>query len=264
MPCSTRKKPDKQAAPALHQLAKAAEMGNRMLSVLTVLVVALGGLYCVYCLWDDWRQAQSGLPQAMARFKPQQENGQSFEQLLAQNPDVIGWITIDQTHIDQPVVQGRDDMEYINKGADGSYTLAGAIFLSILDTPDFSSAYNILYGHHMNNGGMFGDVTKYLDEDFFQAHQSGKLITRDKEVYALDVFAVLETEGSNPQVYSLHLAADGKTTLLIDYLQDNARYFRLPDESSPKIFALSTCNDAASDARTVVFAWARMEDGQDA
>lgn len=73
----------------------------------------------------------------MAKFKPDAEDPLSFAELLKINPDVIGWITIDDTHIDQPVVQGKDDLEYINKGPDGSFTLAGAIFLSSLDKPDF-------------------------------------------------------------------------------------------------------------------------------
>ena len=57
----------------------------------------------------------------MAKFKPDADDPLSFEELLKLNPDVIGWITIDKTHIDQPIVQGKDDLEYINKAADGSF-----------------------------------------------------------------------------------------------------------------------------------------------
>lgn len=47
---------------------------------------------------------------------------------MAINKDVAGWITIDDTHIDYPVVQGKDDMEYINKDVYGEFSLSGSIF----------------------------------------------------------------------------------------------------------------------------------------
>lgn len=135
MQCSERRKLLNKKQ--IHFFGTLAYYGNRILTVLTVLVMITGSLYCFYCLFNDWRQSQGGLPSTMAKFKPDAEDPLSFAELLKINPDVIGWITIDDTHIDQPVVQGKDDLEYINKGPDGSFTLAGAIFLSSLDKPDF-------------------------------------------------------------------------------------------------------------------------------
>ena len=57
---------------------------------------------------------------------------------MAINKDVAGWITIDDTHIDYPVVQGKDDMEYINKDVYGEFSLSGSIFLSCMNKKDFS------------------------------------------------------------------------------------------------------------------------------
>ena len=253
MRCSAERKKTSQ----LTFWGKAAYYGNQVLSLLTILIMVIGGAYCVYCLYDDWRQAQGGLPSEMAKYKPDADDPKSFDELLRINPDVIGWITIDDTHIDQPVVQGEDDMEYINKGADGSHTLAGAIFLAAVNKPEFSDPYNILYGHHMDNHGMFGDVMEFVNKSYFDAHKTGSLLTKDFKEYELDTFAVVETNSTDNHLYSLSEIEDGKTTELISYLKENARYFREPETDSPKVFALSTCNDAMSEGRTILYCYAR-------
>ena len=86
-----------------------------------------------------------------------------LDMMLAINPDVRGWLTIDGTHVDYPIVQGEDDMEYVNKGVYGEFSLSGTIFLDSENTSDFSDCYNLLFGHHMANGAMFGDVVRFTD-----------------------------------------------------------------------------------------------------
>ncbi|MEY8469510.1 class B sortase [Faecalibaculum rodentium] len=256
MQCSERRKRTADhSSTGIHRLAKAADIGNRILSVLTIMVMTVGCLYCFYCLFDDWRQSQAGLPSTLQKFKPDAEDPLSFDELLKLNPDVIGWLTIDKTRIDQPVVQGKDDMEYINKGADGKPSLSGAIFLSELNKPDFSDPYNILYGHHMDNGGMFGDVMEFLDKKYFEEHKTGSLLTKEFTEYKLEVFAVMETDAMDPDVYSMALVSGGDTNAQIDMLRSKARYFREPGENSPKVFALSTCNSSQTDGRTILYAW---------
>ena len=52
-----------------------------------------------------------------------------FKDLLSQNKDTVAWLKMDGTHIDHPVVQGKDNFEYINKGFDGKFYQGGSIFL---------------------------------------------------------------------------------------------------------------------------------------
>ena len=98
---------------------------------------------------------------------------QVCNELLAINPDVRGWLTIDGTHVDYPIVQGEDDMEYVNKGVYGEFSLSGTVFLDSENTSDFSDCYNLLFGHHMANGAMFGDVVRFTDRTYFEKHQTG-------------------------------------------------------------------------------------------
>lgn len=55
-------------------------------------------------------------------------------------------------------------MEYINKDVYGEFSLSGSIFLSCMNKKDFSDNYNLVYGHHMANGGMFGDVVSFTEK----------------------------------------------------------------------------------------------------
>lgn len=72
-----------------------------------------------------------------------------------------------------------------------------SIFLSCLNSLDFSDPYSLLYGHHMENGGMFGDLTKFLKKDYFDDHKTGTLYSLDSQ-WDIEVFAVLKTGCCRP------------------------------------------------------------------
>ena len=105
----------------------------------------------------------------MVEYKPDEEEGLSynFSQLMAMNPDVCGWIVMDHTGIDYPIVQGEDNFEYLDKDALGNPEISGSIFLDWQNNRKFTDPYMVLMGHHMQAGKMFGDLDKYSDETFF-------------------------------------------------------------------------------------------------
>ena len=95
-----------------------AQAGNQILNIIVMGIILFLFLYGGYSLWDTYMSAKSAfLSDDLLSYKPQPGEGEnpSLEDLMAINKDVAGWITIDDTHIDYPVVQGKDDMEYINK-----------------------------------------------------------------------------------------------------------------------------------------------------
>ena len=117
---------------AVRILVKAA---NALLSDAAVLFLITAGSYSAYALWDN-AQVYSTADNVMSELlslkpKPgaQEDNGASFEELLAVNGDVCAWLTLDGTRIDYPILQGEDNLSYINTDVYGSFTLAGSIFL---------------------------------------------------------------------------------------------------------------------------------------
>lgn len=114
----------------------AARFGNRILNIIVGILTLLLFLYGAYCLWDTYMTGRGAfLSDDLLQYKPVpgQEENPTLEELMAINSDVVGWLTVDETHIDYPVVQGEDDMEYINKNVYGEFAFSGSIFLSCVN-----------------------------------------------------------------------------------------------------------------------------------
>lgn len=231
-----------------------ARVGNRIISSVAAVIIMLMLVYGGYSLWDSYMINQGAfLSGDLLKYKPSGGAGDnlSLEELLAQNPDTRGWLTIDDTHIDYPVVQGETDMEYINTDVFGEFSLSGSIFLSCLNSGDFSDPYNLIYGHHMDNGGMFGDVMEFLDADYFENHQTGTLYLLH-ETYDITLFACIEADSYDPLIYSPGPEYDNQK--LLDYLRESSvRYRDIGVTAQDRIVGMSTCVDAVTNGRAILF-----------
>ena len=201
---------------------------NFLLSLFVVLCLLLSGAYAAYALWD---------------------NNQIYS--AAEN------VREDNTQIDHPVLQGQDNMSYINTDVYGNFSLSGSIFLDSRNSRDFGDAYSLLYGHHMENSGMFGDLALYKEGDFFDENSSGELILPQGS-YSLEIFACLLVDASDDYIFEPERWA-GDPSALVDYAAGNSLHFRREPldraaETGLKVLALSTCSTEFSDARTVVLA----------
>ena len=85
-------------------------------------------------------------------------------------------------------------MEYVNKDVYGEFSLSGTAFLDSENTSDFSDCYNLLFGHHMANGAMFGDVARFTDRTYFEKHQTGRLFYTDGSSVKITLYACLQTD----------------------------------------------------------------------
>lgn len=236
---------------------------NALISLIEICLLCLAGIYAVYALWDNQRiYTNAGDIQAeMQEIKPeiQEDGGASFEELLAVNPDVCAWVTLDNTQIDYPVLQGEDNLSYINTDVYGDFALSGSIFLDSRNEKDFSDTFSLLYGHHMEQDLMFGDLDLYADETFFNENFSGTLMLPDRS-YQLTVFAYLLTDAGNKNIFEPGQWKNDTVSELFSYLTENSLYLRqetltkLEQEENPQILAFSTCSSDYTDARTVVLA----------
>ena len=233
-----------------------------MVNLIVVLCLCVAGIYAAYALWDNNRvySAASDVQADMVKIKPsvEEDGGASFEELLAINPDVCAWVSLDNTRIDYPVLQGSTNLTYINKDVYGNFALAGSIYLDTRNERDFSDAYSLLYGHHMENSGMFGDLDLYKDQAFFDDNKTGMLILPDRS-YNLEIFACLLVEAGEDAIFDLELWQNDIDGLL-SYAKDNSLHLReetinkLEQMENPKVLALSTCSTEFTDARTIILA----------
>lgn len=239
----------------MKKAAMAARVGNRILSIMAGILILLMLSYGVYSLWDTYKiYANSFADEEQLKFRPTDdgEDNPTLKDLKKLNPDVKAWIQVPKTNIDYPVVQGQDDMEYINKNVYGEFELSGAIFLSCLNKDDFSDPYNLVYGHNMKNGGMFADVADFTNKEYFETHQKGKLYLTDA-TRKIRFFACMKVTAADAKIY--HPDGYRKENLkdLLDYIQANAVQYRdvnVADENS--LIALSTCSEAETNGRVVL------------
>lgn len=231
------------------------------LKVLKFATVSLASTMVVtssYVAWDMHHTEKAAFSSYdLSEYRPQVESGEpaSLEEVEAINKDSRAWLTVYGTHIDYPVTQGRDDLEYVNKDIYGKTTPTGSIYLATQNSSDFSDPYNLIYGHHMDNGAMFGDVDNFLEGGYFGSHTKGVLITDDR-VWDLTLMGSLETFAYDAVVYSPKRTGLG----IVDYVRSNGTQWRDPGNVT-KVLALSTCDYGRTNGRDLVFFRMSPHDG---
>ncbi|MCC8046212.1 MAG: class B sortase [Clostridiales bacterium] len=237
---------------------------DSLMTLFLSLILLVLGVYAVYALWDNhqvYAEAEN-VQAALQKIKPAadegEDDGASFEELLAINADVRGWITLDNTAVDYPILQGENILSYINTDVYGNFALAGSIFLDSTNAGDFQDSYSLIYGHHMENHQMFGDLDLYEEEEFFDENTTGTLILPDRSC-RLEIFACLVVASSEEAIFRPDQWRDDITGLL-KFAEDNAVYLReetiasLREDENPQVLGLSTCSTDFTDARTVLLA----------
>lgn len=233
-------------------------MADRIMNICVACLMTILFLYGGYSLWDTWRIYHSALPdQNLMKLKPVkgEDNNPSLQELQKINADVCAWLSVDDTGIDYPVVRGKDDMEYVNKDVYGNFALSGSLFLRSANHPDFSDPYNLIYGHHMSNGAMFGDVVEFAGEEYFATHQTGSLYLPE-QTYSITFFACVETDAMDEQIYGYvnDTNMSGQMQQLLQYIKEHAVQYRdIGVTDSNEILALSTCAESATNGRVVLF-----------
>lgn len=231
---------------------------NKMLNIFVACLLIVLFLYGGYSLWDTWKIYHAAfVDDDLMKLKPVkgEDTNPSLQELQNINADVCAWLTVDDTGIDYPVVRGKDDMEYVNKDVYGNFALSGAIFLRSANAPDFSDPYNLIYGHHMSNGAMFGDVVEFADEEYFSAHQTGTLYLPE-ETIPITFFACVKTDAADGQIYGYVTEPDPPAQMqsLLQYIEENAVQYRDMDITvQDHVIALSTCAESATNGRVVLF-----------
>ncbi len=231
------------------RLARAGSAAVSFLAgVLMLAMLAFGG----FALWQDAAVSRGAFAGSdLLQYKPAEltADNPTLAELQALNPDVRGWLTVDGTNIDYPVVQGATNMDYINRDVYGEFSLSGSVFLDSRNAADLSDAYSILYGHHMENGAMFGDVSKFTDAAYFDAHPTGSL-SLPGAGYSIEFFACLEADAYDAVLYTPD-APDLQP--LLDYAAAHAVQQRdIGVTAQDKLAALSTCAGAETNGRIVL------------
>jgi len=239
-------------------MAKEKRQMKRNLSRIVTIVCLGVFIYAAYGLVDifmDYRQNQKMLSNVQETFynaasaeeDTQNESSGSdtirpgFKELLKQNEDVVGWITIDGTQIDYPVLQASNNETYLTQNYNGGDSRAGSVFLDYRNDIDSPGLNTVVYGHRMKDGSMFQHLTKFLDEDFFESHRTFKFDTL-YESYEAEVFAVYNTLTDFDYIKTDFANKEEYEQLLSDIQQESKFQTDVEVSTDDSIITLSTCD----------------------
>jgi len=239
-------------------------LNNTYDRILVGVFVLLLLLSC-YMAYDTWYVRYVSAGSDYNAYKPSLDNPDAYNEL---SDECIGWITLDRTSIDYPIMQAKDNNKYLNTNPYGEYSLAGSIFLDYKNSPDFSDPFSLVYGHHMSmrqsvflqnrndesydiakdpgRNSMFGALDLFNELEYFNEHTTGTL-TAEGKVYNLEIFAFTITDANESIIFD---PTNYKGQY--EWVQKNNIYFREPLYKD-RIVALSTCKDPGTTERTILF-----------
>lgn len=242
-------------------MEKILTLADHLLNIMIILFFLPLLLFGIYAIWDNEQINQQADTTVYHTYRPSgEQNSESFEQLKEINSDVIGWIQVEGTEIDYPVVQGQDNSRYVNTDVKGEFSLSGSIFLDCSNKSNFSDMNNILYGHQMEKHKMFGDISNFLDESFFQSHTEGA-VYYENQWHEIELFSMICVDAYDPMVYNTTLSCPYDQQDYLSCIRSNAVHFRELDfKDNEHYIAMSTCSSENTNERYVLVG--RIQDGQ--
>lgn len=177
----------------------------------------------------------------------------NFKELWKVNEDIIAWIRFDEPSIiSYPVVQGKDNEEYLDKTISGYPNTYGAIFLNVSNHKEMTDKNSIIYGHRMNSKSMFGKLEEYQDEEFYRSYPYFYIYTPDGKELKYQIFAVGEVKDTS-EAYETSLVSEEEFQTFLSFSKEHSYYdtgVEVPSDA--KVVTLSTCTKENNDDRLIV------------
>ena len=174
------------------------------------------------------------------------------------NPDCIGWLTIEGTMIDYPVMyHPEEENYYLKRDFNGEYNANGCLFISEACNPDTCDNL-IIYGHHMNSGKMFAALEGYKEQDFYEGHPLIIYNTlHGEETY--QVMAAFCTPVYTGKDFAYYAFTETENEKAYQSFVDAVRKRSIYDTGitavyGDKLLTLSTCEYSQKNGRMVVVA----------
>ena len=184
-----------------------------------------------------------------------------YQELYLQNNDMVGWIKVEDTKINYPVMQSKDNPNfYLKHGFDKAYTDYGCPYVQENCDMELPSDNIIIYGHHMNDGSMFAGLMKFKDKSFWEKHKTISFDTlTDRQTY--EVIAVFKTVvyTDSPESFKYYQFVNAETAEDFTAYVEKCKELSLYDtdvtaEYGDKLLTLSTCEYSRTNGRLVVVA----------
>lgn len=177
-----------------------------------------------------------------------------FKTLKQVNSDTVGFIKVNGTQIEYPIVKTTNNEYYLKHNFDKKYNAAGWIFADYQNKFDGSDKNIVIYGHNRKNGTMFSSLKNILNKDWYENDDNLKInLIIEKESLIYEVFSVYQIK---KETYYIQTNFKNDITYLnfIETLKKRSiKKFNIDVTEQDQILTLSTCaND--NDYRVVLHA----------
>lgn len=173
-----------------------------------------------------------------------------FEVLLETNEDVAGWIYCEDTPINFPVVQAEDNDYYLRRLIDGTWNSSGTLFADYRNAADFFDSNTIIYGYNMKNKGMFGTLSNYKEQSYYDEHPIMWSLTPDGN-YKVELIAGYVTS-STSEIYSIGNTEEEMFALAEQSIEKSTFASDFQVSQGDRFVTLSTCSYEYDNARYVL------------
>ncbi len=214
---------------------------HKFLAMLLITVFLIVFFSCSYLILKDYFEAKENdvaienlIEETIELDDEKHSNSIDWNNLKSINQDIIGWIEIEDTKINYPILKD-DKLFYLKHSYNKKYNSNGSIFTT--NTNPFEDEETIIYGHNTKNGSMFSSLSKYLDNEFFYSHLNLKIYTPTQNYVGIIFSAYstgIETESNNIKKLSFNER--------IKYYKESSKYTIDNVDNPKKIIKLSTCS----------------------
>lgn len=195
----------------------------------------------------------------ISESKTVSKNNYNLKNISNINSDVIGWIKINGTNIDYPVMQNKD--YYLHRNIYKNYSSHGTPYLSEYCNIKYSDNL-IIYGHNMNDNSMFAELENYKKYNFYKEHKYIKfysLYNGQTTENSYEIVIVFKTVAYSEKGFKYYNYTNFSDKQDLDYFLDNCRNLEFYDTGikvnyGDKLITLSTCEYSEKNGRIVVIA----------
>lgn len=215
---------------------------NKIVNIVLILIIFI----CIYNISEkliEYNKADNSYEKI--RVEKEEEN------LYDKYEDYRGWIKIDNTNINYPIVQGKDNSFYLDKDINKNYLSSGSIFMNYLNH-GFNDENTVLFGHHMRNKTMFAQLKKYKEKEFFYGNNDIVIEVENGKVLKYKVFSAYVTDAKDNYIKTNFDDKDQYKEFLEDIKNKSLYKSDIDVNENDKIITLSTCSYEFNDARMVV------------
>ena len=234
--------------------------------VYTIITILLIGLVLIssYLIFKEKKQNEKQentfedlIEIVEENIENQEERKIDINKLYEENKDIVGWLKIDNTTINYPIMQNINDPNYyLHRDFYKNYSSYGTPYMA--KQCNLNSDNIVIYGHHMKNNKMFGELEKYKSKYFYNNHKIITFTTLEKE-YSYEIFAVFKTTvyTKNTFRYYENINFENKKMYndFINICKDKSLYqtgIKIKDKE--KLITLSTCEYSNKNSRLVIVA----------